>query len=598
MLPVLTLAWSLNQVHPMTASNNINLGNLNGRSQQASRQAESLLESMDGHKAGSGLGKATTTTRQTPSGLGGGVNGNGQPPQAASPGPGDRKEDNLASENALALVQFLESHGPSEDLVMQASQHYFRQPTTVEKQEKPWKKVYGLLGVLPEDVRGKHAVSESLRGSSRITAVLLTMSSWIDCTASMGLFSFVFRLAPGGALLWGPFTAGILLLMSNKSGRAMVDRHNNKKMANVATVVFASVAAFQMGLSGVGVFLFSGQDQVVNHKAEQVINGDLDRRRRLIEGLQNPTNPAFHADAKACEANTARLSAIGSRNPAYQQLSVETFGRWDDRRVAPTNKPRWVLQQTPLDRWPICSRAAAKEGAIQAQLSTEVRELESLEKKLQNTPNKVAFLRQEQPKVFEQHFVMEPNGSVAMRSATEAFGAAVEYFSSPPPGARNNLLLSYVIMGLSILTSSAAFLSLMAHARSDKTKMSFSTACGQHRSGVLAIIRERLPQDADAWFRHLRSAQPHLGAEAEEGIAAAQISQLKPEFQTLAHLMKTGDGEVRRKAQEQYWEHLIDLYIIRSNATGDIDYAYVANQVERHWHGIKASENSRAATKG
>ncbi|QPN70094.1 hypothetical protein [Synechococcus sp. CBW1108] len=582
----------------MTASNNINLGNLNGRSQQASRQAESLLKSLDGQKAGSGLGKAPTTTRQTPSGLGGGVNGNGQPPQAASPGPGDRKEDNLASENALALVQFLESHGPSEDLVMQASQHYFRQPTTVQKQEKPWKKVYGLVGVLPEDVRGKHAVSESLRGSSRITAVLLTLSSWIDLTSSVGLFSFVFRLAPGGALLWGPFTAGILLLMSNKSGRAMVDRHNNKKMANVATVVFASVAAFQTGLSGVGVFLFSGQDQVVNHKAEQVINGDLDRRRRLIEGLQNPTNPAFHADAKACEANTARLSAMGSRNPAYQQLSVETFGRWDDRRVAPTNKPRWVLQQTPLDRWPICSRAAAKEGAIQAQLSTEVRELASLEKKLQNTPNKVAFLRQEQPKVFEQHFVMEPNGSVAMRSATEAFGAAVVYFIWPPEGARNNLLLSYVIMGLSILTSSAAFFSLLTQARSDKTKMSFEAACGQQRSLLLSRIRERLPEDADVWFQRQRSVQRRRGAAQKEGYTAAQVSNLNPEFQTLASLLKTGNEEVRCEAQEQYWEHLIDLYIMRSSETGDIDYGYLSNRLERFWHDFKATKNSRVASSG
>ena len=107
-----------------------------------------------------------------------------------------------------------------------------------------------------------------------------------------------------------------------------------------------------------------------------------------------------------------------------------------------------------------------------------------------------------------------------------------------------------------------------------------------------------MPEDADAWFRRQRSVQRRRGAAQKEGYTAAQVSNLNPEFQTLASLLKTGNEEVRCEAQEQYWEHLIDLYIMRSSETGDIDYGYLSNRLERFWHDFKATKNSRVASSG
>ena len=47
----------------------------------------------------------------------------------------------------------------------------------------------------------------------------------------------------------------------------------------------------------------------------------------------------------------------------------------------------------------------------------------------------------------------------------EAFGAAWNYFFNPPAGPRNDLMLSYVYMALSIITSTDVALQLITYSR-------------------------------------------------------------------------------------------------------------------------------------
>ncbi|MEB3362029.1 MAG: hypothetical protein VKI42_07900 [Synechococcaceae cyanobacterium] len=502
-----------------------------------------------------------------------------------------------ASASAMAFLRWLESAGNAQELRIAAGQHLFNQPTTPQPRSNLLRRALGISGlwVYADELHGNQAVAQDLRQRSIAASVLLSGSSLIDYISSLGLFAFIFRLAPAGPI---PYTLGLstlLLLFGNWSGRAMVDRHKGQAIPNISLAIFIALSIFQSLTAGIGVFLFNGQARVVEARAEALIQSDLKERRRQIADLLDPSNPAIANDQEACNANRLQLGRIGADSPAYQQLSVETFGRWDDRRVPPSGRPRWELAGWPLSQWPLCPRVEHQRAQLLQQGEQRKTELANLEAQIRQAPSRADFLATSRPKVFEQVFLRAPDGRIELKDGVQAFGAAWEFFWNPPADYRSDLILSWVYMTISIITSTGAVALLYWQSRADNTRMSFAVPCGQYRFKLLSELRDRLPGEMQQFFLDHQRQRLEQRIPPPTGVAIEEISNLNPDFQTLAYLMQRGDATTQQEAQRQYWQHLINLYINDTSSSGDIDYDYLYNNVIGFWRNLKSASHVQAA---
>ncbi|MEX1323732.1 MAG: hypothetical protein AB1Z21_05980 [Synechococcaceae cyanobacterium] len=503
----------------------------------------------------------------------------------------------VATGSAMAFLRWLESAGNARELRIEAGQHLFNQPTTPKPSGNLLRRAAATTGlwVFADELHGNQAVAQDLRQRSIAASVLLSGSSLIDYISSLGLFAFIFRLAPAGPI---PYTLGLstlLLLFGNWGGRAMVDRHKGQAIPNISLSIFIALSIFQSLTAGIGVFLFNGQARVVEARAEALIESDLDERRKQIADLLDPANPAIANDQEACNANRIQLGQIGASNAAYQQLSVETFGRWDDRRVPPSNRPRWELANWPLAQWPLCPRVEQQRAQLQQQAEQQRAELASLEAQIRQAPSHAEFLATSRPQVFEQVFLRSADGRIELKDGVQAFGAAWQFFWNPPAEYRSDLILSWVYMAVSIITSAGAVALLHWQSRADNTRMSFAVPCGQYRFKLLSELRDRLPAEMQQFFLERQRQRLEQRIPPARGVAIEEISNLNPDFQTLAYLMQRGDETTQQEAQRQYWQHLINLYINDTSTSGDIDYDYLYNNVIGFWRNLKSASHVQVA---
>jgi hypothetical protein len=136
----------------------------------------------------------------------------------------------VATGSAMAFLRWLESAGNAQELRVEAGQHLFNQPTTPEPRGNLLRRAAAATGlwVFADELHGNQAVAQDLRQRSIAASVLLSGSSLIDYISSLGLFAFIFRLAPAGPIPYSLGLSTLLLLFGNWSGRAMVDRHKGQ----------------------------------------------------------------------------------------------------------------------------------------------------------------------------------------------------------------------------------------------------------------------------------------------------------------------------------------------------------------------------------
>jgi len=274
---------------------------------------------------------------------------------------------------------------------------------------------------------------------------------------------------------------------------------------------------------------------------------------------------------------------------------VETFGRWDDRRVPPTGRPRWKLANWPLAQWPLCPRVEQQRAQLQQQAQRQKGELATLEAQIRQAPSRADFLATTRPQVFEQVFLRSADSRIELKEGVQAFGAAWEFFWNPPAEYRGDLILSWVYMTVSIITSTGAVALLYWLSRADNARMSFAVPCSQYRFKMLSELRDRLPAEVQQFFLERQRQRLEQRIPAARGVAVEDISNLNPDFQTLAYLMQRGDETTQQEAQRQYWQHLINLYINDTSSSGDIDYDYLYNNVIGFWRNLKSASHVQAA---
>ena len=388
------------------------------------------------------------------------------------------------------------------------------------------------LWVPGTNLRGDQAVTKKCVKDANTSSVLLSFSSLIDYISSLGLFAFIFAGAPGLSWAYSIGASTILLGLGNWSGRGMTNRlPGSKGMANTGLTIFVILSIAQSITSGLGVFLFSGSERVVEAKARELVTGLIGEKRAMAEELANPDHPTLQLDRKRC-AGLQKLADAGSYN-----ARVDAYGKPGDEFKTPTP---WEGQSWPLEQWPVCHRLTKKEDALAKQSRGYYTQIDEINKRLTQTPTRLQFLQEYEPKIFNQNFKLV-DGSPLLQNNAEAFGAAWNYFFSPPTGPRNDLTLSYVYMALSIITSAGAAMQLITYSRHKDTKMSFHAPSGDIR----AELHEAYKQDA------LTSVVAPPGD--DDGIARDRYydGSLQPWQRRIKQVLLNGDAEARLEAEKQ-----------------------------------------------
>ena len=422
------------------------------------------------------------------------------------------------------------SHGD----LQRAEKQILGAPTLASSRTAFWFKLItsAQLWVPGTSLRGDQAVTKKCVKDANTSSVLLSFSSLIDYISSLGLFAFIFAGAPGLSWAYSVGASTILLGLGNWSGRGMTNRlPGGKGMANTGLIIFVILSIAQSITSGLGVFLFSGSERVVEAKARQLVTELIDEKRGVAEDLADPNHPTLGLDKKKC-TELQKLADAGSFNAkvdAYGQPGAEF-----------QNPPPWIRQSWPLEQWPVCHRLTKKENDLAKKSKGYYSQIDQINQRLTQTPTRLQFLQEYEPKIYNQNFKIV-DGSPLLKNNAEAFGAAWNYFFSPPAGPRNDLTLSYVYMALSIITSAGAALQLITYSHHKDTKMSFHAPSGDIRSE----LHEAYKKDA------LASVATPPGD--DDGIARDRYydGSLQPWQRRIKQVLQKGDAEARLEAQKQ-----------------------------------------------
>ena len=438
------------------------------------------------------------------------------------------------------------------------------QQVLMPKDNSFWFKLlmHSQLVVPPGDLRGNQAVTDETRKSAALSATMLTFSSLWDYVSSIGLFLFIFAGAPGIPIIYSLSVSTVLLGFGNHSGRGMVNRlPGTKRTSNYSALIFVILSLFQSLTAGLGVFLFNGGPRLVEAKAVQITQEMVQSKKSRIAKLSDPNHSSLINDKNECMTLKQQLVGIGQNSPAYQSLQVETFGTWVDRRM---NPPGWVARNLPLESWPVCPRYEKKKLILSSKLKTQETQLADLESKIQSYPSHLKYLQANHPSVYSEHFIQDAFNEPQIKNRATAFGAAWNFFFNPPKGATNDLILSYVYMTVSIITSGAAIAILWSHSRRRETMMSFEASCGAERFKVHQ--------------RHLNKAIEELmtqplerGIETGKGISLEEYrNNLNiPSYDLqIRNIWKQGEKDAVRVADKQFIQSTFAMLDLKPESKG------------------------------
>ena len=447
-------------------------------------------------------------------------------------------------------------------------------PTLANSRDAFWFKLITFLQlwVPGRSLRGDQAVTKKCVKDANTSSVLLSFSSLIDYISSLGLFAFIFAGAPG--LSWGYSIAAstILLGLGNWSGRGMTNRlPGSKGMANTGLTIFVILSIAQSITSGLGVFLFSGSERVVEAKARELVTGMIADKRAMAEDLADPNHPTLLVDRKRCGALRQQADK-GSYN-----ARVDAYGKPGDEFK---NPPPWQGQSWPLEQWPVCYRLQKKENDLSRKSREYFADIDKINERLMQTPTRLQFLQEYEPKIFNQNFKVV-DGSPLLKNNAEAFGAAWNYFFSPPAGPRNDLTLSYVYMALSIITSTGAALQLITYSRHKDTLMSFHAPSG--------AIRSRLHE-----AYKLETLAGVATPPGDDGGIARECfynGSLQPYQRRIKQVLLKGDAESRLEAERQKVETHFDLLDASPEHKGVILTMEIANKCSNELENFLIAED-------
>lgn len=427
--------------------------------------------------------------------------------------------------------------------------------------------VFAQLWVPGTSLRGNQAVTKDTIRTANQSSVLLSFSSLIDYVSSLGLFSFIFAGAPGVPLLYSFLISTAFLGFGNYSGRGMTNRlPGAKSSANASLTLFLVLSVIQSLTAGLGVFLFSGSERVVEAKAREITSELIRVKQDEVENYDDPSHPMIASYKDECDS--LRLDIKNATNQRERdRLIVLADGTWADQRM---NPPGWIQRSSPRVTWPACYRYQTKKDELTLLKDNSFKALTDLRSDIKQYPTHLGYLQDRQPRLFNDNFKLI-DGAPLLKSNAEAFGAAWNYFWNPPAGPNPDLTISYVYMWLSVLTSTGAIGVLMMHSNKKHTLMSYSTECGNKRDAMHRTYKLKANDEIT------------VPGSIDEGYTPQDYfdGSLPIYKRRLKQVLQQGNFQARLEAKKQEASSSFDFLDLSSDHRGVILSQDIANKCEQ-----------------
>ena len=375
-----------------------------------------------------------------------------------------------------------------------------RNPPTTEKPKNFSQKLLNGLKELviadPKAFHGTAVVSEDLEKQATLTAGTVTVSSLFNFFTNYPLLFFAFKDMGFCGVVLTSLCNILILKFTNDTTTAVSSRTKyNKTWQLWAIYASLSINILQSIASLVGTELMLNQSGLSQGKAAESIQKQIQQ----VETLKHFDSPKYQDALKRCQEGEQQLNQLDRTNPRWESLYVQLYGTWGDRNT------NW--NQLPPEKLPTCHQVVRLRTEAYQNYETAKKNMEQLLVIRLQMGNDLAFLKQEMPLLYQQHFT--PAGEIA--SGIEATRMAILSCT--------NKLLSGDIAGmgfplfmllLSVITSGYACAMTIALAFREDTQKSFSDPVKLQRDFWLEARRRELTAQAES----LADIHPHSDSDS------------------------------------------------------------------------------------
>ncbi|MEA5495997.1 hypothetical protein [Limnoraphis robusta] len=375
------------------------------------------------------------------------------------------------------LILYIEQNGKYAELVEKA-----KNPSPSQKKPKKLrnliKQLQGLVIANPKDFRGRAIVSHNLAKDSKRTACLVTLSSVINAATSFPLLYYAFRDL---GVLGVPVTLlvnGLLLKYTNGAATAVSARKPyGRSWSNWAIAGMISINTILSLIAAVGTELLLNPSGLSQLKAQELFAETINR----VESLKQLDSPQYKDALTRCEQGEKELNRLHQDHPRRQSLFVQLYGTWEQQNS------NW--ETVPLEELPLCPKASRLAQQAYQNYETAKQELEESLAIRVKMGNDLAFLQQQKPQVYQEHFT--PDGE--LRSGIEATRLAIINFRTKLiQGNWSSLGFHLFSLLVSIITSGPACGMTIALSLRKDTRQSFSETVELQRNIWLETRRQEL----------------------------------------------------------------------------------------------------------
>lgn len=358
-----------------------------------------------------------------------------------------------------------------------------------------WKKLGSwlkeLLTVDPSKLHGKAYVTEELESHSRSVAGMVTIANLINAGTAFPLL--LLTMADMGLL--GLFLAAGtnlgLIKFGNQAGEvAAANKPGNQFWSETGLIGLICLNLLQSVVSGVGTQLLLDQANISKRFAEDLVYV------QTIEPLEAKLKAAqFDPDEieskDKCDELEAELARVQPNTPKSSRLFNQAYGSYEEYQLPLEQRSYY---NSPPSQWAYCPRAKYEEQQLASNLATAQQELQEFNSKIADRGS-LAYLQQQKPDIYQQHFSEEGE----LKSGMEATTVAVEMFwEKLANGDWASLGLSMYIFGLSVITSEIAVILVATHSKREDVQMSWSPAVARERERFLQEQRDKLLGEGDS----------------------------------------------------------------------------------------------------
>ncbi|WP_373535294.1 hypothetical protein [Microcoleus sp.] len=363
-----------------------------------------------------------------------------------------------------------------------------RNPPTTEKPKNSSQMIFlnalkELVIADPKAFHGTAVVSEDLAKQATLTAGTVTVSSLFNFFTNYPLLFFAFKDMGFFGVVLTSLSNLLILKFTNDTTTAVSSRTKyNKTWQLWAIAASLSINILQSIASLVGTELMLNQSGLSQMKAAESIQKQIQQ----VETLKQLDSPQYQDVLKLCQEGVQQLNQLEKTNPRWESVYVQLYGTWGERST------NW--NQMPLEKLPTCRQVDRLRTEAYQNYETAKKNMGQLQVIRSQMGNDLAFLKQEMPLLYQQHFT--PAGEIA--SGIEATRMAILSCT--------NKLLSGDIAGmgfplfmllLSVITSGYACAMTIALAFREDAQKSFSDPVKLQRDFWLEARRRELMAQAE-----------------------------------------------------------------------------------------------------